>query len=76
MIADSRATWLGGSVRLFQDSLQKILPLGQRTAIAFAGDVQAADLVVRQLRRRINKNPRLRIFRKLATQVPRIAKHY
>ncbi len=76
IIADSRATWLGGNAHLFQDSLQKILPLGERTAIAFAGDVQAAGQLVHQLRKRISKKPRLRILRKLAAEVPRIAKHY
>ncbi len=76
MIADSRATWLGGGSRRFQDSLQKILSLGPRIAIGFAGDVQAAALVVEQLRGRMQKKPRLRILRKLAADVPRIAKHY
>jgi 20S proteasome alpha/beta subunit len=76
MIADTRATWLAGGLTLFQDSFQKILPLAQQVAIGFAGDVQAAELIVRQLRRRMQTQPRLRILRKLAADVPRLANHY
>lgn len=76
MIADTRATWLGGNVPLFQDSLEKIVPLGRRTAIGFAGDVQSAELVIRKLRGRMQKRPRLQFLGKLAAEVPRIAKHY
>lgn len=76
MIADVRATWLGGKVPLFQDSLQKILPLGKRTTIAYAGDVRAAALVVQHLRKLMQKKPRLQILQKLAAEVPRIARHY
>lgn len=76
IIADSRATWSGSRFQLFQDSLQKILSLGPRTAIAFAGDVQAADLVIRQLRRHITKKPRLSMLNRLAAEIPRVARHY
>src|SRR3990172_785533 len=76
IIADSRATWLAPGTPIFQDVLQKILPLAPKVGIAFAGDVAAAALIVSQLRRRIHKKPRLRLIRKLAGDVPRIARHY
>lgn len=76
VIADSRATWLGPGAAIFRDVLQKILPLAPKVGIAFAGDVRAASLIVSQLRRRIHKKPRLGLIRKLAGNVPRIARHY
>lgn len=75
MISDSRVTWRERNERAFQDTLQKILPLGPKIAIGFAGSVQAANLVVQQLRRRMQKTERLRSLQKLAANVPRIAKH-
>lgn len=80
MIADSRATWERTTGQptpaLYQDTLQKILPLGPRIAIGYAGDVQAAALIIREIRRRMKANPRLQILRKLAAEIPRLAKHY
>ncbi|GEM_PF-4650257 len=76
MIADSRATWTQGSARVFQDTLQKILPLGRMMGLGFAGDVQAAEAVVRHLRLRIRAKPRLQNTVKLALEIPRIARHY
>jgi len=75
VVADSRATWQGSS-RTFQDTLQKILPLGNKTSISFAGDVLAASVIVNQLRQLIRKKPRLLNLRKLAAEIPRIARHY
>jgi 20S proteasome alpha/beta subunit len=39
IIADSRATWVGSGVPIFQDELQKILSLGPKIGLAFAGDI-------------------------------------
>lgn len=75
VLADSRATWIGGR-KMYQDTLQKILPVGGKQAIAYAGDVGAAGLVVRELRRRIRSNSRLLIPHKLALEIPRVARHY
>jgi hypothetical protein len=75
VIADSRATWRGKE-EFYQDQLQKILSLGPKTAICFAGDVRAAGLIVHQLRKRIVQNPRLKFLRKLAAETPRLLKHY
>lgn len=74
MIADARATWLGRSA-VFQDSLQKLLPLGPKTVVAYAGDVRLADKVIQRLRQRIKKMPRLSIPKKLASYIPRVASY-
>src|SRR5713101_1782410 len=76
IVADSRATWVGPAMPIFQDQLQKILPLGPKTGLAFAGDVAAAALIAQQLRRRLRMDERARPLRKLAADVPRIARHY
>jgi hypothetical protein len=76
VIADSRATWKQGGSNSYQDTLQKIVPLGPKIAFSFAGDVTAAAILISQLRRRINKQPRLRALHKLSAEIPRIAKHY
>lgn len=76
IIADSRATWDRGKRQSFQDALQKILPLGPKISLSFAGDVKAAALIVNQLRLRIKKKARLGNLRKLAAEIPRVAKHY
>ena len=77
IIADSRATWLCPGAPILQDVLQKILPIGTpKMGVAFAGDVGAADLVIRQLRSRLRQVPRYRLLRKLAADVPGIARHY
>jgi len=77
IIADSRATWLCPGAPILQDVLQKILPMGApKIGVAFAGDVGAAALVIQQLRRRHRQVPHSRLLRKLAADVPRIARHY
>jgi 20S proteasome alpha/beta subunit len=76
VMADSRATWVGGPVAVFQDGLQKIISLGPRTGIAYAGDVPATELVIRQLRIRMRDRPRLQLLDKFASELPRITRHY
>src|SRR4029453_5464478 len=76
VIADSRATWKQGGSNSYQDTLQKIVPLGPKIAFSFAVDVTAAAFLFSKLRRRINKQPRLRALHKLSAEIPRIAKHY
>lgn len=76
IIADTRAIWLPGGPPLIQDSLQKILPLTRRIAIAFAADdVPAAEYIIRQIRSRMRAKPRLQHLRKLAGTLQRTAKH-
>lgn len=78
ILADSRATWVSqlGSPLHFQDELQKLLPLDNRIAIGYAGDVQGANLIINELKRRMRRKERLRALQKLASEIPRIAKHY
>lgn len=78
LLADSRCTWevRGRTSRLYQDSLQKILYLDKKLAIAYAGDVAAAGLIVRHLRERLRAKPQLRCVEKLAAYLPRLAKHH
>ncbi len=75
VLADSRATRMGQR-NTYQDTLQKVLPVGGKQAIAYSGDVGAAGLVVWELRRRIRSNSRLLIPHKLALEIPRVARHY
>lgn len=75
IIADTRATWLAGHVPIFQDSLQKVLPITRRIAIAFSGDVGLTESIIRGIRKRIGVNARLQQLRKLAANLERTAKH-
>lgn len=64
VIADTRATWAKG-VAVFQDTLQKVIPLAAKIGVAFSGDVAAAEIVIRELRRRMRKKPSNRLLHKL-----------
>jgi hypothetical protein len=48
ILADSRATWLRAGV--VEDTLQKVLYVGPRTGLAFAGSVDVAACVTEALR--------------------------
>jgi len=80
MLADSRAVWQRATTptkpSVSQDTLQKILPLGPRSAIGYAGGVGAAGLIINEIRKRLRAKPRLRTVRKLAADIPRVAKYY
>jgi len=76
IIADSRVTWDLPDGRVLSDRAQKILPLGSKLAIAFAGNVDVAERIVREVRKRLAKNARLRIPDKLALYLPRVARHF
>lgn len=76
LISDSRVTWGDEKDQKFQDSLQKIVPLADGLVLAYAGDVRAVERIIRELRGRIAKKTQLRVARKLAAEVPRIAKHF
>lgn len=76
IIADSRATWEKANGRIFSDNAQKILHLGPKLAISFAGRVDVAERIVRELRTRLKKDPTSRIPRKCANEFPRIARFY
>ncbi len=76
MIADSRVTCKVPLKDIHSDTAQKIIPLGKRLAIAFSGNVVIANEITSQIHKRIVKDTRLRIPRKLAFDFPRIARHY
>lgn len=76
VVADSRVTWGPEEHGRFQDTLQKIVPLGEGLVLAFAGDIRAVDRIIKELRGRIEKKGQLKIARTLAAEVPRIAKHF
>jgi len=76
VVADSRVTWQSTHNQQHQDSLQKIVSLGPTTFISYAGSVDAAEVIIRQLRGRMSKRPKLKFLKKLSTEIPRIAKHY
>ena len=76
VIADSRATLESAASRHFDDSLQKILHLGPKLAIGYAGNVAIAGHIIQEIRKAISKNRRLNMPRRLAQEFPRIACHY
>lgn len=50
LISDSRATWRSNSPWISdvpEDRLQKILPLGSKLAVGFAGDVKLAEKIIK-----------------------------
>lgn len=76
LISDSRVTWVTKAAKQLQNVLQKIVPLADGLVMAFAGDISVAERIYRELRIRIAKKEQLKIARKLAAEVPRIAKHF
>jgi hypothetical protein len=76
IISDNPLTWISRDRHLFQDSLQKILPIGPRIIIGYAGDDRVGPLIVQKLLRRIQVRPRLRALPILTAYFPKIAKHY
>ncbi|MBU1630968.1 MAG: hypothetical protein KKH49_04110, partial [Candidatus Omnitrophica bacterium] len=77
IVADSRVTSkeFPAGKKILSDTAQKIIPLGLKLAIAFAGDVPLANDIIFQIRKRITKNKRLRIPSKIATDLPRVAQY-
>jgi len=77
LIADSRATWVSaGGEHHFDDRLQKILHLSPKLAVGYAGNVALAGTTVQALRKAIAKNPRLEIPRRMAQELPRVARYF
>jgi 20S proteasome alpha/beta subunit len=75
LITDSRATWAEGVTRRFEDRLQKILPLGRKVGLAYAGnDIRVPEAIVRHLRRRIARDPRRGHAERIVQVLPRIAR--
>lgn len=76
MMADSRVTYSADSARTYADDLRKILYVGPKSVIGYAGDVALAGLIANHLRASAAKNPHLQYLPRLATQIPRVALHY
>ncbi|HUV42860.1 MAG TPA: hypothetical protein VMY36_03065 [Patescibacteria group bacterium] len=78
MISDSRATWVDKRINanILEDKLQKILPLGNRMVIGYAGDVKTAALVINSLRGTLKKKSKLNIPNVMVSELCRIAKFY
>ncbi|MCL4353956.1 hypothetical protein M1349_00600 [Patescibacteria group bacterium] len=78
MISDSRATWVNKRVNINipEDTLQKILPLGNKMAIGYAGDVKTAALVINNLRGALRKKPRLSIPNVMVVELVRTVKYH
>ena len=78
MISDSRATWVDKRINtnVPEDKLQKILPLGNKMAIGYAGDVRTAALVINSLRGMLKKKSRLSIPNVMAAELSRVAKYH
>lgn len=76
LLADSRATWQSqGAKNVYQDSLQKILPIAHQAIIAYAGQVDTAISLIGSLQLRIKKNKRLQNLGYLGPQLGRLARH-
>ena len=79
LIADSRASWIEGEESpdtVYQDILQKILPLAEGIVIGFAGDVKCALAVMSHIHERVRSTTKLRNIRILGTELSRHAKNY
>ena len=74
IVADSRITWETEKEKILNDFAQKILPITNTGALAFAGDVVLAEWVSRQIRKRILKNHRHNLYSTLAPYMARISK--
>jgi 20S proteasome alpha/beta subunit len=77
VVADSRATWIApGSTRnAVEDTLRKILHIAPGISLSYAGSVEVARCVADALRRRAKLGGRSSRIRKMALDLPRIAKH-
>lgn len=74
VLADSRATSLPAATA--QDELQKLLPLGPRVGLAYAGDVRLAGVVGAAIRAKCEKSERYRSLAYLEGYVPKVARHF
>lgn len=75
LIADSRATWGPRVAKRFEDRLQKILPLGRKVGLAYAGDdIRVPEAIARHLRGRIARDPRRGQAERIVQVLPRVAR--
>jgi hypothetical protein len=72
LIADSRVTWTEGR---FEDRLQKVLPLGPKIGLAYAGDdIRIPEAIERHIRLRVGRDPRRDHAEQIVQALPRIAR--
>jgi hypothetical protein len=76
VISDSRVTWEVAGKYLANDSLQKIVNLGPKISLSYAGSVYLATKTIQHLRQKAKTSVRYQHIRKIASEIPRIAKHY
>jgi len=58
IIADSRVTWeASNSSNIYSDRAQKILYLSPKLAIAFAGSVSLAEIIINKIRESLERKP-------------------
>lgn len=76
IIADSRVTWERSTTNIYSDSAQKILFLERWLTVAFAGNVDLANHIVREICKRMGEDSRLKNPRNLSTKLSRTAKFY
>jgi hypothetical protein len=76
IISDSRATCDMPYGECSDDRLQKIIRIAPKTALSFAGSGYLASKVAQHLRQKSKLNTRNQLIRKIAIELPRIAKHY
>ena len=79
LLADSRASWVEGEKSqdtIYQDTLQKILPLAEGMVIGFAGDVACALAVMSHVHENVSTTPKLRNIRILGTELGRYATNF
>ena len=76
ILSDSRVTSFAGLKKISDDTAQKIVKIGPRTALGFAGSVYLAAKVIEHLRTKAKSDERRQNVRKVAADLPRIAKHF
>ncbi|EKQ52394.1 MULTISPECIES: 20S proteasome subunit (alpha or beta) [unclassified Clostridium] len=76
LIADSRVTWKQKSNSIFEDTLQKILPLDSHSVIGYCGDITTAELIVRKLREHAVKKMKSNKLYITTKDITRISRHY
>ena len=73
LISDSRATKDNNGKYAFSDTLQKILYIRKNIALSYAGDVQIAGDVAREVRLKVIGDDNLKEPQTLAAKIPTIA---
>lgn len=77
IVSDSRATWKGKEKSVADDRLQKIMHIGPKISLSFAGSGYLASKVIQHIRVKIKSNKKgYQHIRKISIEIPRIAKHY